>query len=117
MIIGSVQMEKGETMRPIDADELKDHQFHGCYTNIHIASNTDAYMLGWNDAIDAIVECAPTIDAEPVKHAKLVNPNPFGECSLCGYLIDIRQEYTYCPNCGSKMDVLDTNVGKMEVEE
>lgn len=51
-------------MRLIDADEVREHQFHGCYTNIHMASKTDAYMLGWNDAINAVVECAPTVDAE-----------------------------------------------------
>ena len=55
------------------------------------------------DLVEAL-ERLPTIDAVPVKHAKLVNPNPYGECSICGYLIDIRQEYHYCPNCGAKMD-------------
>ena len=105
--------------RYIDADELKDHQFHGCYTNIHIASNTDAYMLGWNDAIDAIVECAPTVD--PVKHGHWeVNPHDraYDICSVCG-IGSKRREYgtnpdgneyvtewswDYCPNCGSRMD-------------
>lgn len=57
-------------MGMIDADELREHQFHGCYTNIHIASKTDAYMLGWNDAINAVVECAPTVDAVPVVRCK-----------------------------------------------
>ena len=41
---------------------------------------------------------------EPVRHGHLINPNPYGECSICGYLIDIRQEYNYCPICGAKMD-------------
>ena len=43
-------------------------------------------------------------DVAPVRHGRLLNPNPFGECSLCGYLIDIRDSYNYCPNCGEKMD-------------
>jgi hypothetical protein len=45
----------------------------------------------------------PTIDAEPVRHAKLLNAHPYGECSNCGYLIDIREEFNYCPNCGAYM--------------
>ena len=105
--------------RLIDADELKDHQFHGLYTNIHIASNTDAYMLGWNDAIDAIVKCAPTVDAEPVKHGHWVEENTRThsmqfKCSVCGRIAYYPQNhhstepkrcgYAYCPNCGARMD-------------
>jgi hypothetical protein len=50
------------------------------------------------------IERQPTIDAEPVRHAKLLNAHPYGECSNCGYLIDIREEFNYCPNCGCRMD-------------
>lgn len=35
--------------------------------------------------------------------AKLLNPNPYGECSRCGCLIDIRGEHSYCPKCGAKL--------------
>jgi Lar family restriction alleviation protein len=41
---------------------------------------------------------------EPVRHAKLLNAHPYGECSNCGYLIDIREEFNYCPNCGCRVD-------------
>lgn len=44
-----------------------------------------------------------TVDADPVRHAKLLNAHPYGECSNCGYLIDIREEFNYCPNCGAYM--------------
>ena len=54
--------------------------------------------------LKGIINAAPTVDAEPVIHAKLLNPNPCGECSNCGYLIDIRQGFNYCPNCGAKME-------------
>lgn len=54
--------------------------------------------------IKVVFDDFPTIDAVPVKCAKLVNPNPFGECSICGYLIDVREEYRYCPMCGAKME-------------
>lgn len=38
------------------------------------------------------------------KSAYLIDPNPYGKCSICGQLIDIRDEYNYCPNCGSRME-------------
>ena len=43
------------------------------------------------------------VGAVPVRHAKLLNAHPYGECSNCGYLIDIREEFNYCPNCGARM--------------
>ncbi len=46
----------------------------------------------------------PNADVVPVRHGRLLNPNPYGECSLCGHLIDIRDSYNYCPNCGARMD-------------
>ena len=58
-------------MRLIDADELNKVKFHELpYTHITPADlpklQTEAYERGWNDAIDAIVESADTIDAVPV---------------------------------------------------
>lgn len=55
-------------MRVIDADELYRVKFHG-YPDIEITPsdvNAEAYKRGWNDAIDAVVECAPTTDAVDV---------------------------------------------------
>jgi rubrerythrin len=66
--------------------------------------------LGQNDVVKvehsiiSMLYMMPTIDAEPVRHAKLLNAHPYGECSNCGYLIDIREEFNYCPNCGCRMD-------------
>ena len=90
---------KGEqTMtRLIDADAIK-------YTMLY----KENWLKGigvekqgvWKEDIDAM----PTIDAETVRHAKLLNAHPYGECSNCGYLIDIREEFNYCPNCGARMD-------------
>lgn len=45
----------------------------------------------------------PAIDAVPVVHAKLLDPNPYGLCSHCNYLIDIRDEFNYCPKCGAML--------------
>ena len=54
-------------MRLIDADALAKVKFHG-YPEIEITPsdvNAEAYKRGWNDAIDAIIESAPSIDAVP----------------------------------------------------
>jgi rubrerythrin len=51
-----------------------------------------------------IIEAIPAADVVEVRHGRLLNPNPYGECSLCGHLIDIRDGYNYCPNCGAIMD-------------
>lgn len=56
--------------RLIDADELKDHKFAG-NTFFQLGGRTNgktleavnrAYQQGWNDAIDAITDNAPTIE-------------------------------------------------------
>lgn len=44
-------------MRLIDAEKLSEHKFPLTPLRYHV---------GWNDAIDTIVENAPTIEAEPV---------------------------------------------------
>ena len=61
------------------------------------------------DEIDSVIDCAPAVDAEPVRHTK---------CDFCGrgkpikaytYLRDCGLQYgvaieaIYCPNCGAKM--------------
>ena len=57
-------------MRLIDADELKEHKFVGNkFIQIGGRRNgktleavNQAYEQGWNDAIDAIIDNAPTIE-------------------------------------------------------
>lgn len=44
-----------------------------------------------------------TADVVERKTAYLVNPNPYGTCSECGFLMDIRDKFNFCPHCGSKM--------------
>lgn len=80
-------------MRLIDADELK-----------------IAYGFTWDDITPtheemyALIDRQPSIDAVPVKHAKLLDASPVGLCSECGFMMDYREEFNYCPNCGARMD-------------
>ena len=99
-------------MRPIDADVLykKTEDLEKQAREAGRQAITEPTQEKWNNilaersAFKYDITQMPTIDAVPVVHACLINPNPYGECSNCGYLIDIRQEYKYCPNCGAKMD-------------
>ena len=50
----------------------------------------------------------PTIDAEPVRHGRLINVGTdewyarFGDCSICGE--SNHADAKYCQWCGAKMD-------------
>ena len=70
------------------------------------------------DALKAGAESleAPTIDAVPVKHGRWEQCcNLMGEyfkCSECEYKAEVptcmgEPIFTYCPNCGAKMDLKD----------
>ena len=93
-------------MRLIDADAFS-AQFDG---------------YGWGEECDglkvlAMLDEAPTIDAEPVRHGRWIsekcnhkpcrikNPEKWVtyKCSVCGYS-NGRKQSNYCPNCGAKMD-------------
>ena len=93
-------------MRLIDADRLKEKMSTTLEVLKHIfpPGEQEVHLMSAFATVGTMADDCPTIEAVPVKHAKLVNPNPYGECSICGYLIDIRQVYNYCPNCGAKMD-------------
>ena len=93
-------------MRLIDADELSKHKFHPVpYTHITPKdADAESYKWGWNDAVDAIMSEAPTI--EPVKHGRWIcEDGRFSTCSECGDRWGIWSgTLYYCPNCGAKMD-------------
>ena len=106
-------------MRLIDADELRAVKFHALpYTHIHpVGAEPYSYELGWNDAIDAIIDSADTVDAEPVRHGHWIGIGESdwdyerGEpvyyewkCSKCGHIYDSTDFIYYCYHCGAKMD-------------
>lgn len=55
-------------MRLIDADALERLKFHGIEDWAPIESAS--WQWGWNDAIDAIINNAPTVDAVEVVRCK-----------------------------------------------
>lgn len=98
-------------MRLIDADALKIVEF---IKPLHADGEVQAYQLGWNDAIDAIIENTPTIEAEPIKHGRWVESwgGKWHSCSVCGGIppFNFKGEdliTDYCPHCGAKMDEVE----------
>lgn len=99
--------------RLIDADELKCHKF--C-----CADANDAYRHGWNNAIDAITENAPTVDAVEVVHARWEDGYSVDfkggivytsiDCSNCNEIFKTddreywKKRFKSCPFCGALMD-------------
>ncbi len=79
------------------------------------ALENKGYALGWNTVI-SVIENAPIIDAEPVRHGKWLHsykcrtylepPEEVCKCSKCGFDYGYEAEpYNFCPNCGAKMDL------------
>lgn len=57
------------------------------------------------------IDMIQRIDAEPVKHARWIDPvHGVYKCSNCGNFLDFRGvnagrgDANYCPNCGAKME-------------
>ena len=84
-------------MRLIDADALKK------------AFEEDGHLSAY---IEEYIDEAPTIEAEPVRHARWNEPtgrfqDGFWICSVCDFCTEASAApllYKYCPNCGSMMD-------------
>lgn len=62
----------------------------------------NSYMV--SSVPEEVIRSLSPADVVEVRHGQWINTNPYGVCSLCGRLIDIRDCYNYCPNCGAKMD-------------
>ena len=91
-------------MRLIDADYVKSK-----LNKSALGGHLHYYVCG-------VIDDAPTIDAEPVKHGRWeFCSNLMGEyfkCSECGYKGDVptcmgEPIYIFCPNCSAKMDLKD----------
>lgn len=65
------------------------------------------YMRGWNDALEAIAEHAPSADVAPVERGKWLGKPQYGittiRCSVCNDNFIGSGSWKYCPSCGAKM--------------
>ena len=118
-------------MRLIDADALSERKFIGVAT--WTPTEATSWQRGWNDAIQTIMECQPTVDAVSLedymamestvnkltqalanseKHghwtdrAKSIIGAPTEACSVCAEW-SIGYKKDYCPNCGAIMDEVE----------
>lgn len=92
-------------MRLIDKDWVELHE-------VTAAGSMSEYGRGWNEALAYVVENAPTIESEPVRHGRWIfKHNPITDpksyfirivCSECN--LHTGQKSNYCPKCGAKMD-------------
>ena len=95
-------------MRYIDADKLKDIKFNSISNDKY-----GIYRMGWNDAIDAVVDNEPTADVRENVKAHWIDMKPTGDsrfmCSRCKWkekVPTIMGEpivWDYCPSCGAYM--------------
>lgn len=105
-------------MRLIDADALK------IAMEKTLMPGKDVIMETYFDeVVQAVIDEAPTIEAEPVRHGQNVtytHPADMFVCSKCGFTCEITElrdedegmsahtayEYDckFCPDCGAKMD-------------
>lgn len=85
-------------MRLIDADTLRAARYHALpYTHIHaLGADVESYERGWNDALDAAAESAPTVDAVEVVR-----------CENCKFFEDEDEDgdcWCYCHNDITRRD-------------
>lgn len=93
-------------MRLIDADTLYDK------AEERYKSASGSYRKIYRGFVDDVAD-APTVDAAPVVHGRWIKASVYGiphyRCSVCSEYIELdwtaNFEYSYCPNCGAKMDL------------
>ena len=99
-------------MRPIDADALK-----ATISKYEFNAPNEMYKQGGecvlNFYMPKIIDGAPTIEAEPVRHGYwAIRPSGWSDydcvCSKCGE--SGTPDYKYCHNCGARMDGGKNNV-------
>ena len=97
-------------MRLIDAD-IAEKIMSERYTELAKEyGHYDHYTTGYGDAL-SVIEEAPTIEAEPVRHGRweFLGPNRLigdcmcGTCSVCKVRCKYIVNKNICPNCGANM--------------
>ena len=98
-------------MRPIDADALEKEIKRVYCTGCNDYHGVRCRACATDDALD-LVDDAPTIDVEPVRHGRWgayhitgydgLHPTYTVPCLECSY--EATFTHRFCPNCGAKMD-------------
>ena len=109
-------------MRLIDADALNEElsSLGMTITGLRAGKGVlNEFMMEYRKSVLQIVEDAPTIEAEPVRHGKWIEKRQmiawcdddvdvYYTCSACE--ADSPCEYPFCPNCGAKMDLKEKDL-------
>lgn len=104
--------------RYIDADALSEKKFNGIQsvnTDAFSNNSTRIYQIGWNNAIDAIVENEPTADVVEVvrckdcKHAEIQDYAPPSCRYCCKYSALYHAKNFYCSMGERREDVQKSN--------
>ena len=98
-------------LKVIDYDVMRvafDEKFKQTYQLIQNGeTHLDNLAEGFREA-DDVIFALPTIEAEPVKHGRWIfdvcNHREHMKCSECLHSYEPTGVFTYCPNCGAKMD-------------
>lgn len=103
----TAHVQKGKTMRLIDADAVKYEPLPKGERNYRTYNLDDAYDDGYDDAMFDINHM-PTVEAEPVRHGKWIrwrDLNGIKRCKCSECIVSYgNMDTPYCPNCGAKMD-------------
>ena len=105
--MGCLQMANEKRMISVDAHELKE-LLSDCFDVIKSVKPTHLSLMG---ALQVWIGCCkgqPTVDAVEVVHGRWVfgtaNHREYMKCSVCLKSQTPTGVFTYCPNCGAKMD-------------
>ena len=98
-------------MRFIDADELTKKLEEEVFNLEKNSTFISTYMHSALLWVISVINRAPTIDAEPVRHGEWTDTGieeldliySGYKCSQCGFIL-CGDHTKYCPGCGSKMD-------------
>lgn len=115
----------------ISREDLKQIKFNGFNLEYRVNGKIDiidleniikAYQQGWNDAIDTIIDNAPTVEQiTRGEWIKIHQTNVFDEdlicfkCNKCKQYklpiihVCITEKLDVCPNCGAKMNMEGAN--------
>jgi rubrerythrin len=103
--------------------EITDGNLHvGWVSEDYMFTKMDERVLQGEAKFDFHVGDRDAVDIAPVRHGHWIYQNYVWYCSECGknptvgmgYVQRQSELHLYCPNCGAKMDVSDTDVGKMD---